>query len=170
MNDDQIRAEVRQWLAENWGSAMDRAEWNRRVFDAGWSAPSWEPQWGGRGLTDTQSRIVAAEFAEVGARGTGGTARICWPAPHDLGTEEQKQRLIPPSVRSETRWCLLYSEPGAGSIWPACGPGRRDGDDWVVNGQKCGRRSPRLPTTACWWRGPTGMCPKHKGISFFISP
>ena len=116
MTDDRIRAQVRGWLAENWDPAMDRKQWAHRVFDAGWSAPSWEPRWGGRGLADAQSRIVAEEFAAVGARGSGqDRSDLLACTLHDLGTDEQKQRLIPPSVRGETRWCLLYSEPGAGS-------------------------------------------------------
>ncbi|TXI40419.1 MAG: acyl-CoA dehydrogenase, partial [Mycobacterium sp.] len=56
MTDDQVRAEVRQWLAENWDPSLDRAEWARKVFEAGWAVPSWEPQWWGRGLPDAQSR------------------------------------------------------------------------------------------------------------------
>ena len=71
MTDDDIRTEVRQWLAQNWDPGADRTGWTQRVFDAGWSAPSWEPEWGGRGLSDPQSRIVAAEFAAVGAYGSG---------------------------------------------------------------------------------------------------
>ena len=90
ISDDDLRAEVRRWLAENWDPALDRAEWSRRVFDAGWSAPSWEPQWGGRGLTDLQSRILADEFASVGARGTGqDRSDLLACTIHDLGSEEQ---------------------------------------------------------------------------------
>ena len=48
MTDDDIRTEVRQWLAQNWDPGADRTGWTQRVFDAGWSAPSWEPEWGGR--------------------------------------------------------------------------------------------------------------------------
>ena len=61
------------------------------VFDAGWAVPSWEPQWWGRGLSDPQSRIVAAEFAAVGAPGTGhDRANLFACTLHDLGTDEQK--------------------------------------------------------------------------------
>ena len=114
--DDEVRDEVRQWLAANWDASVDRGQWAQTVFDAGWAVPSWEPQWWGRGLSDPQSRIVAAEFAAVGAPGTGhDRANLFACTLHDLGTDEQKHRLIPPSIRGETKWCLLYSEPGAGS-------------------------------------------------------
>ena len=170
--DDQIRAEVRAWLAENWDPALDRGEWSRRVFDAGWSAPSWEPQWGGRSLTDGQSRIVAQEFVAVGARGSGmDRSDLLACTLHDLGSEEQKQRLIPPSVRGETRWCLLYSEPGAGSDLAGLRTrADRDGADWVVNGQKVWTSFAKTADYGLLVARTDWDVPKHKGISFFIFP
>lgn len=167
-----IRDEARQWLAENFDPGSDRAEWNRRVFDAGWSAPSWEPQWGGRDLTDTESRAVAQEFAEVGARGTGmDRSDLLACTIHDLGTEEQKQRLIPASVRGETRWCLLYSEPGAGSDLAGLRTrAERDGDDWVVNGQKVWTSFAKAADYGLLIARTDPDVPKHQGISFFIFP
>jgi len=170
--DEGIRTEVRRWLAENWDPSLDRAEWARRVFDAGWSAPSWEPQWGGRQLTEPQSRIVAAEFAAVGARGTGqDRSDLLACTLHDLGTDEQKHRLIPPSVRGETRWCLLYSEPGAGSDLAGLRTrADRDGDDWVVNGQKVWTSFAKTADYGLLVARTDWDVPKHKGIGFFIFP
>jgi alkylation response protein AidB-like acyl-CoA dehydrogenase len=172
MTDDDIRTEVRQWLAQNWDPGADRTGWTQRVFDAGWSAPSWEPEWGGRGLSDAQSRIVAAEFAAVGAYGTGADrADMLACTIHDLGTEEQKLRLIPPSVRGETRWCLLYSEPGAGSDLAGLRTrADRDGDDWVVNGQKVWTSFAAHADYGLLVARTDWDAPKHKGISFFIFP
>ena len=172
MTDDDIRIEVRQWLAQNWDPGADRTGWTQRVFDAGWSAPSWEPEWGGRGLSDPQSRIVAAEFAAVGAYGTGADrADMLACTIHDLGTEEQKLRLIGPSVRGETRWCLLYSEPGAGSDLAGLRTrADRDGDDWVVNGQKVWTSFAAHADYGLLVARTDWDAPKHKGISFFIFP
>ncbi|HCA52222.1 MAG TPA: acyl-CoA dehydrogenase [Mycobacterium sp.] len=172
MTDDDIRIEVRQWLAQNWDPGADRTGWTQRVFDAGWSAPSWEPEWGGRGLSDAQSRIVAAEFAAVGAYGTGADrADMLACTIHDLGTEEQKLRLIGPSVRGETRWCLLYSEPGAGSDLAGLRTrADRDGDDWVVNGQKVWTSFAAHADYGLLVARTDWDAPKHKGISFFIFP
>jgi alkylation response protein AidB-like acyl-CoA dehydrogenase len=172
MTDDDIRTEVRQWLAQNWDPGADRTGWTQRVFDAGWSAPSWEPEWGGRGLSDPQSRIVAAEFAAVGAYGSGADrADMLACTIHDLGTEEQKLRLIPPSVRGETRWCLLYSEPGAGSDLAGLRTrADRDGDDWVVNGQKVWTSFAANADYGLLVARTDWDAPKHKGISFFIFP
>jgi alkylation response protein AidB-like acyl-CoA dehydrogenase len=172
MNDDQIRSEVRSWRAENWDPAIDRGEWHRRVFDAGWAAPGWEPQWGGRGLADTESRMVAAEFAAVGVRGSGmDRSDLLACTLHDLGTDEQKRRLIPPSIRGETRWCLLYSEPGAGSDLAGLRTrADRDGDDWVVNGQKVWTSFATTADYGLLIARTNWDVPKHKGISFFIFP
>ena len=172
MTDDDIRTEVRQWLAQNWDPGADRTGWTQRVFDAGWSAPSWEQEWGGRGLSDPHSRIVAAEFASVGAYGTGADrADMLACTIHDLGAEEQKLRLIPPSVRGETRWCLLYSEPGAGSDLAGLRTrADRDGDDWVVNGQKVWTSFAAHADYGLLVARTDWDAPKHKGISFFIFP
>ena len=172
LDDDQIRADIRGWLAQNWDAALDRAQWTRRVFDAGWSAPSWEPQWGGRSLTEAQSRIVAQEFVAVGARGSGmDRSDLLACTLHDLGTEEQQSRLIPPSVRGETRWCLLYSEPGAGSDLAGLRTrADRDGDEWVVNGQKVWTSFAKTADYGLLVARTDWDVPKHKGISFFIFP
>ncbi len=170
--DEDVRAEVRRWLADNWDPAIDRAEWGRLVVDAGWAVPSWEPQWWGRGLSDAQSRLVAAEFAAVGAPGSGhDRANMLACTLHDLGTDEQKHRLIPPSIRGETRWCLLYSEPGAGSDLAGLRTrADRDGQDWVVNGQKVWTSFATTADYGLLVARTDWDVPKHKGISFFIFP
>jgi len=172
MTDDDVRAEVRGWLADNVDPALGRADWSQKVFDAGWSAPSWEPAWGGRGLSSAQSRIVAAEFADVGAYGTGADrADMLSCTVRDLGTEEQKHRLIPPSVRGETRWCLLYSEPGAGSDLAGLRTrADRDGDDWIINGQKVWTSFAKTADYGLLVARTDWDVPKHKGIGFFIFP
>ena len=174
-DDEALRAEVRAWLAENWDPSISRAEWGKRVFEAGWAVPSWDPQWWGRGLTDAQSRIVATEFAEVGAKGAGrDRSDLMACTLHALGTDEQKHRLIPPSVRGETRWCLLYSEPGAGSDLAGLRTrAERDGSgrgDWVVNGQKVWTSFATTADYGLLVARTDWDVPKHRGLSFFIFP
>lgn len=172
MTDDQVRADVRRWLTENWDPELDRSEWRRRVFEAGWSVPSWEPNWWGRGLSDAQSRIVAAEFAAAGARGSGADRSDLMACTlHDLGSDEQKHRLVPPALRGETRWCLLYSEPGAGSDLAGLRTrADRDGDDWVINGQKVWTSFATKADYGLLIARTDWGVPKHKGIGFFIFP
>jgi alkylation response protein AidB-like acyl-CoA dehydrogenase len=167
-----VRAQVRDWLAANWTPGMDRTHWADLVQESGWGVPSWEPQWWGRGLSDAQSRAVAAEFAAVGAPGTGNDrANLFACTLHDEGTDEQKRRLIPPSLRGESKWCLLYSEPGAGSDLAGLRTrADRDGDEFVVNGQKvwtsfAARADYGLLVARTNWD-----VPKHQGMSFFMFP
>jgi len=172
MTTDDVRAEVRDWLARHWTPETDRPRWAGLVFEAGWAVPSWEPEWYGRGLSDSQSRIVAAEFAAVGAPGTGhDLANLFACTLHDLGSDEQKRRLIPASIRGESRWCLLYSEPGAGSDLAGLRTrADRDGDDWVVNGQKVWTSFAKIADHGMLVARTDWDVPKHNGISFFMMP
>jgi alkylation response protein AidB-like acyl-CoA dehydrogenase len=172
MTDDELRDEVRKWLAANWIPGGDRAGWAQIVGDAGWAVPSWEPQWYGRGLSDAQSRIVAAEFAAVGAPGTGhDRANLFACTVHDAGTDEQKARLLPPSIRGQSKWCLLYSEPGAGSDLAGLRTrAERDGDDWMINGQKVWTSFAATADFGMLVARTDWDVPKHQGISFFMLP
>jgi alkylation response protein AidB-like acyl-CoA dehydrogenase len=170
--DDDVRAEVRDWLAHEWTPDIDRSRWAELVFEDGWAVPSWEPEWYGRGLSDAQSRIVAVEFAAVGAPGTGhDRANLFACTLHDLGSGDQKRRLIPPSIRGESKWCLLYSEPGAGSDLAGLRTrADRDGDEWVVNGQKVWTSFAKIADYGMLVARTDWDVPKHSGISFFMLP
>jgi alkylation response protein AidB-like acyl-CoA dehydrogenase len=172
MTTDDVRAEVRDWLARHWTPETDRSRWAGLVFKAGWAVPSWEPEWYGRDLSDSQSRIVAAEFAAVGAPGTGhDLANLFACTLHDLGSDEQKRRLIPASIRGESKWCLLYSEPGAGSDLAGLRTrADRDGDDWAVNGQKVWTSFAKIADHGMLVARTDWDGPKHNGISFFMVP
>lgn len=172
MTDEELRREVRDWLAANWSADVDRAQWAHTVVDAGWAVPSWEPEWYGRGLSDSQSRLVAEEFAAVGASGCGhDRANLFACTLHDCGTDEQKRRLIPPSIRGESKWCLLYSEPGAGSDLAGLRTrADRDGDEWVIDGQKVWTSFARTADYGMLLARTDWDVPKHNGISFFMFP
>jgi alkylation response protein AidB-like acyl-CoA dehydrogenase len=172
LTDDELRDEVRDWLAANWIPGVDRAAWAQLVVDAGWAVPSWEPEWYGRGLSDAQSRLVAAEFAAAGAHGCGhDRANLFACTLHDVGTDEQKRRLIPPSIRGESKWCLLYSEPGAGSDLAGLRTrAERDGDEWVINGQKVWTSFAKTADYGMLVARTDWDVPKHQGISFFMLP
>jgi alkylation response protein AidB-like acyl-CoA dehydrogenase len=172
VTDNELRDEVRDWLAANWTPDVDRASWHELVVEAGWAVPSWEPEWYGRGLSDAQSRLVAAEFAAAGASGCGhDRANLFACTLHDVGTDEQKRRLIPPSIRGESKWCLLYSEPGAGSDLAGLRTrAERDGDEWVINGQKVWTSFAKTADYGMLVARTDWDVPKHQGISFFMLP
>lgn len=170
--DDELCAEVRNWLRQNWTPDIDRPAWAQRVVEAGWAVPSWDQQWYGRGLSDPQSRIVAAEFARVGAPGSGhDRANLFACTLYAAGSDEQKRRLIPLSIRGESKWCLLYSEPGAGSDLAGLRTrADRDGDEWVINGQKVWTSFAKTADYGMLIARTNWDMPKHNGISFFMLP
>ncbi|HEY3798418.1 MAG TPA: acyl-CoA dehydrogenase family protein [Caulobacteraceae bacterium] len=185
-----FRTEARAWLDANFppslkgkaGQAMAQAEggeftgdlklWKERIGAKGWTAPTWPAQYGGGGLSTAQARVLGQEMAKAGAfspvnQGMGIT--MIGPTILDYGTEAQKQKHIPPIVKGEVRWCVGYSEPGAGSDLASLQTKCEDkGDHWLINGQKiwtsgaqysdwCGALVRTDPTVK-----------KHDGISFIL--
>lgn len=165
-------ADVRDWLHRNWDPNLDRAEWLDRVVTAGWAAPSWEPQWYGRGLSSAQSRAVRAEFEKVGAPGSGQDRMNLWAATvHAAGSDELKSRLLGDFLRGRLRGCLLYSEPGAGSDLAGLRTRAvRDGDEWVVNGQKVWTSFAQKADYGMLVARTDVDVPKHRGLTFFLIP
>ena len=169
---DRPSAEAADWLATNWNDRMPRDQWLELVVDSGWAAPSWPVEWHGRGLAPVEAVAAAAEFRRVGAPGSGQDRTNLWAGTIlGHGGDQLKRRFIRDLLLDRVPMCLLYSEPGAGSDLAGTHTGaERDGDEWVVNGQKV--------WTSGGHRADWGMLiartnwdvPKHAGISFFWFP
>ena len=146
-----FREELRGWLAAANPPAPEpsdggedahyawRRDWQRRLYDAGWAAPSWPTEYGGRGASLTESAIYFEELgrarvplaANVLGLLLGGPTLMQW------GTEEQKARYLNPILTADEIWCEGISEPGAGSdLANIQTRADADGDDFIVNGQK----------------------------------
>ena len=100
-----------------------------------------------------------------------GTGAISWVGPVLMiaGAEEQKSEHLPPIARGERLWCTLYSEPGSGSDLASLQTSAvRDGDDYVINGQKIWTSSAHVADWG-WLAARTNPdAPKHRGISIFM--
>lgn len=148
-------------------------EWRTTLYEAGFLAPGWPEEYGGAGLSALEQVILAEEFARAGVP-TGG--------PNDvfgiqmlgntlllMGTEEQKKYYLPRILSGEDTWCQGYSEPNAGSDLGNVGlRGIRDGDQWILNGQKIWTSAGHLADHIFTLARTDPDAPKHKGISFLL--
>jgi alkylation response protein AidB-like acyl-CoA dehydrogenase len=176
---------VRAWLEQNaprrggGGAPGDsrRADiatqqaFQARLYDAGFSGITWPREYGGQGLTNAEQIAftqVAREFAlPVGAFLIG----LGMPGPTilELGTEEQKKRYLPKLLRGEEIWCQLFSEPSGGSdVASLITTAVRDGDEWVLNGQKVWTSGAQYSDYGAVIARTDPTVPKHNGITMFI--
>ena len=181
-----LRDEVRAWLRDNlpagWGSTVRepddederarlRLEWEKRLYRGGWSGLAWPREYGGRGATQVENAIFLEEMARADApEGLNIIGRnLAGPTLMAHGTPAQKQRFIPPILRAEEVWCQGFSEPGSGSDLASVRTRiRRDGDHFVVSGQKTWTSFSRH-SQWCFLLGRTDPdVPKHKGLSFIL--
>lgn len=174
-----FRAEVRTWLRENlpagWFAtdAGSRAEWNAKLYEAGWICASWPVEYGGRGLSVVESLVLAEEFAAAGAplRADWFGDTLVGPTILEWGTEGQKQEFIPKILRGEITWCQGFSEPEAGSDLASLRTtAALDGDEWVINGQKIWTTRADAADYVFLLARTNQDAPRHRGISYLLVP
>ena len=141
--EEAFRARVRDWVATNQPSGRRDTQalraWQRRLHQAGFLGAAWPTEHGGAGLSQMEQAILNEEMARAGAPQPLGSMGISWVGPAILrfGTEEQKRRFVPRVLSGEDIWATGYSEPNAGSdMYNTQTRAVRDGDDYVINGQK----------------------------------
>ncbi|MDO8324939.1 MAG: acyl-CoA dehydrogenase family protein [Phenylobacterium sp.] len=184
---DAFRAQAKTWLAENFPPSLksrsdiaaaeapvpvegDYKLWKERMGAKGWGVPTWPSEYGGGGLNSAEARVLREEMAAVGAwNPIGGMGVMMFgPTLLEYGTEEQKQRHIPPIVRGELRWCQGYSEPGSGSDLASLQTKAQDmGDHFLVNGSKIWTSGAQYADW-CFCLTRTDPSKKHEGISFLL--
>ncbi|WP_334143619.1 acyl-CoA dehydrogenase family protein [Rhabdothermincola sp.] len=165
-----LRRELRSWLDANWDPDLTVGEWWDRLGEAGWAAPTWPVEWYGRGLSRDEANVVSRELRDHGAlAGPAGLGLLlAGPTIIAHGTDEQKRRYLPDIVKGRKMWCQLFSEPGAGSDLAGLqARAVRDGDEWVVNGQKVWTSGAQWAELGMLLARTDPDVPKHRGISYF---
>jgi len=168
---DRVRAEARAWYEENWRPDDSLAAWWSALARSGWGFPTW-PTWAhGRGLSAEDAKVAFEERRRVGAIGppSGIASTLAGPTLIAHGSDEQRARFLPDIVMGRVIWCQLFSEPGAGSDLAGLRTRAvRDGDQWVVNGQKVWTSGAHLARWGILIARTDPHVPKHRGITYFV--
>ena len=175
-----FRAEAAAWLKDNVPTEEELAGldgiaaaklWQKRKYDAGWACISWDKEFGGRGASAIEQVIWNQEEAKckvpkgvftVG-QGMAAPTLMTWSPP------EHQARYLPKLASGEEIWCQLFSEPASGSDLAALRTkAERDGDDWVINGQKIWTSGAHFSDFGILVVRTDPNVPKHNGLSYFI--
>ncbi|UKD58797.1 acyl-CoA dehydrogenase family protein [Amycolatopsis sp. FU40] len=188
--DEQFRAEVREWLGDHLAGEFaalkglggsgreheapeERQAWNQHLAAHGWTCLGWPVEYGGRGLSLLRQVIFHEEYARSNApaRVNHLGEELLGPTLIAHGTDEQRRRFLPGIVGVAELWCQGYSEPGAGSDLAGVRTrARLEGGEWVIDGQKIWTS---LAQHAQWCFAVVRTEPgsrRHAGLSYLLVP
>lgn len=181
--DKAFRAEIRAFIRDNLPADVaersgrgfhllrsDTETWHRILAKKGWSAPHWPAQYGGPGWSSMQQHIFAEECMRANAPllHVFGLSLV-GPVIYTFGSDEQKARYLPHILDGSEFWCQGFSETGAGSDLAAVRTRAvRDGDDWVVNGQKIWTTDAHIADQCFLLARTTAAEKPQQGISFLL--
>lgn len=173
------RARARAWLADafpaheagSYGTPLDAGKaWQARKAEAGYACITWPRDWGGGGGTPMESVIFGQEEARHPVNTGFFTIGLgmCVPTVMGFADDDTKRRFVGPAVRGREVWCQLFSEPAGGSDVAAIRTRAvRDGDAWVVNGQKVWTSGAHYSDYGILLVRTNPDVPKHRGLTMF---
>jgi alkylation response protein AidB-like acyl-CoA dehydrogenase len=167
---DEIRTAARDWFARHWNPDRPLGEWWDLLTRSGWGFPTWPADCYGRDLTPALAGIVEEERRRAGAAAPPQTlgAKAVAPMLVRWASPAQRERYLLPTLAGQTGWCELFSEPGAGSDLAGLATrARRDGDEWVVNGQKLWSSGAPVARWGLLAVRTDPAAPKRQGITCF---
>ncbi|UBU15537.1 acyl-CoA dehydrogenase family protein [Nonomuraea gerenzanensis] len=150
-----------------------RRAWERHLGAHGWTCLGWPRRYGGRDAAIEDQVAFHEEYARAGAPARLGLIGegLIGPTILEFGTDEQKERFLPPIQRGEELWCQGYSEPEAGSdLANVRTRARLEGGEWVITGQKV------WTSLAQWADWCFVLCrteegsQRHRGLSYLLVP
>ncbi len=175
-----FRDEARQWLEANVPAddalkGLDEIErsklWQKRKYDAGWACIRWPKEYGGRDASAIEQVIWNQEESRFNVpsgvfaigQGMAAPTMMAW------ASEEDKVKHLPPLASGEHIWCQLFSEPAGGSDLAALRTqAKKDGDDWVINGQKIWTSGAHFSDYGILVVRTDPTVAKHKGLTYFF--
>ncbi|MEU5882635.1 acyl-CoA dehydrogenase family protein [Spirillospora sp. NPDC047279] len=171
---DDLRRRVEEFLSGHDPATTEPLEFLRARYDAGLAWVHYPEGHGGLGAPRALQRAVDERFARAKAprnnpERNGIGLGMAAPTILTFGTEEQRGTFLRPLWTGEEVWCQLFSEPGAGSDLAALGTRAvRDGDRWIVNGQKVWTSMAHEARWAILVTRTDPDLPKHKGMTYFV--
>jgi len=188
-----FRQEFRTWLHDSlpggWMEAADAGDdakleaikadshfnpfaWQGTIGRSPYAAPLWPKEYGGLSGEVWMQQVIRSELVRyrlptvsINLLGVG----LAGPTLIEHGTEEQKERYLRKILSGEEIWCQLFSEPGSGSDLASLATRAvRDGDEWVVNGQKVWTTIAQFASFGMLLARTDPDVPKHEGLSYFI--
>jgi len=175
MSAQELNARVRALLDEHDPVRTDPHEFLAARFDAGLAWVHFPVGSGGLDLSRSHQAQVEDELTAAGAPPAGGGTRngigmgMAAPTIAAFGSDEQRRKLLRPLFTGEHVYCQLFSEPGAGSdLAGVATRAVRDGDDWIVNGQKVWTSSAQNAQRAILLARTDPTVPKHQGLTYFV--
>ncbi len=169
LTEDDVRAEVKAFLAANFNPDMLVADWWQKLAESGYAAPHFPTTHFGRGYGRALCNVVNEEIAAAGAIGAPSGLGVALAAPTIVahGNEAQKEWLFN-ILNGTDAWCQLFSEPGAGSDLASLGcKAERDGDEFIITGQKVWTSTAQHANKGMLIARTDVNLPKHVGITYF---
>lgn len=166
-----LAAEARAWYQANWDPDLPTGEWYRRLFEARWGYPTWPEQWGGRGLSVGEAKVVRDERRRAGALAppSGIGPSLLAPMLFRHGDDDQCERFCRGMAYRGWTVCQMLSEPDAGSDLAGCRTtAERDGDEWRITGSKIWTSNADIVDYGMLLARTRWDLPKHQGLTFFL--
>jgi 3-oxocholest-4-en-26-oyl-CoA dehydrogenase alpha subunit len=179
---EELRAEVREFLKEHVTEELEERlyrsgvshdpDFTKALAAKGWATPGWPAEWGGQGRNQIETTVIHEQLRVVDAPTYGiGTTAMVAAVIREVGTDAQREAILPKALSGEIVIALGFTEPEAGSdVAAAACRAVRDGDDWIIDGQKMFTTNAQIADYVFLLARTNLDVAKHKGLTMFLVP